>query len=210
MVVRLSKEAQDWSGLNERVIDLVKKRSQLKQAVAKMVATCYTYLDETPDKETLMKLIDTLRTVTAGKIYVENERARLTHRLAKIHEGGGKVEEAAKIMQELQVETYGSMEREEKVTLILEQMRLCLATKDYIRAQIISKKISTRFFENTEHQQLKLTFYQYMIELDQHEGTYLNICRHYRAVFDTPCIKEDEAKMLDTLKHIALYIILSP
>ena len=28
----------------------------------------------------MMKLIDTLRTVTAGKIYVENERARLTHR----------------------------------------------------------------------------------------------------------------------------------
>merc|ERR1712027_213275 len=85
------------------------------------------------------------------------------------------------------------MERKEKVELILEQMRLCLATKDYIRAQIISKKISTRFFENTEYQQLKLTFYQYMIELDQHEGTYLNICKHYRAVLDTPCIKEDKA-----------------
>ena len=90
------------------------------------------------------------------------------------------VSAACKTMQDLQVETYGSMERKEKVELILEQMRLCLATKDYIRAQIISKKISTRFFENTDYQQLKLTFYQYMIELDQHEGTYLNICRHYR------------------------------
>ena len=34
------------------------------------------------------------------------------------------------------------MERQEKVW-ILEQMRLCLLTQDYIRAQIISKKIST-------------------------------------------------------------------
>ena len=50
-----------------------------------------------------------------GKIYVENERARLTHRLAKIHEEDGKLQEAATIMQELQVETYGSMERKEKV-----------------------------------------------------------------------------------------------
>merc|ERR1719452_355364 len=116
-----------------------------------MVATCYTYLDETPDKETLMKLIDTLRTVTAGKIYVENERARLTHRLAKIHEKDDNVAEAAKLMQELQVETYGSMERTEKVELILEQMRLCLITKDFIRTQIISKKISTRFFEDAKH-----------------------------------------------------------
>ena len=30
-VVRLCKEAKDWAGLNERVIDIVKKRSQLKQ-----------------------------------------------------------------------------------------------------------------------------------------------------------------------------------
>ena len=38
------------------------------------------------------------------------------------------------------------MERQEKVLFIIEQMRLCLAKQDYIRAQIISKKISTKFF----------------------------------------------------------------
>ena len=37
-------------GLNERIIDLVKKRSQLKQAVAKMVTEACTFLDKTPDK----------------------------------------------------------------------------------------------------------------------------------------------------------------
>ena len=104
------------------------------------------------DKPTMLKLIDTLRTVTAGKIYVENERARLTHRL--IHEKDDNIQE--KIMQELQVETYGSMERKEKV----EQMRLCLAIKDFIRTQIISKKISTRFFEDAKYSDLKLKFYR--------------------------------------------------
>lgn len=38
------------------------------------------------------------------------------------------------------------MEKDEKVRFILEQMRLCLAKKDYIRTQIISKKISIKFF----------------------------------------------------------------
>jgi hypothetical protein len=51
----------------------------------------------------------------SGKIYVENERARLTHRLAKMKEEEGDLQEAARILQELQVETYGSMERKEKV-----------------------------------------------------------------------------------------------
>lgn len=47
----------------------------------------------------------------------------------------------------MQVETYGSMEKKEKVEFILDQMRLCIAVKDYIRTQIISKKINTKFFQ---------------------------------------------------------------
>ena len=47
-----------------------------------------------------------------------------------------------------QVETFGSMEKQEKVEFILEQMRLCIAKKDFIRTQIISKKINTKFFED--------------------------------------------------------------
>jgi len=208
-IVQLCFEAKDWNQLNEKIIDLVKKRAQLKQAVAKMVTECCTFLDKTPDKPTMMKLIDTLRTVTAGKIYVENERARLTHRLAMIHEKDGNLTEAAKIMQELQVETYGSMERQEKVELILEQMRLCLAIKDFIRAQIISKKISTRFFEDAKYAELKLKFYGYMIELGQHEGDYLDICKNFRQVLDTSTIQEDATKKLQTMKNVILYVVLA-
>ena len=49
-----------------------------------------------------------------------------------------------------------------------------------------------------------------MIAMDQHEGTYLNICRHYRAVYDTPCIQDEAGEKLRIMKHVALYIILSP
>lgn len=49
------------------------------------------------------------------QIYVEVERARLTHKLAKMKEEEGNITEAANIIQELQVETYGSMEKREKV-----------------------------------------------------------------------------------------------
>ena len=48
------------------------------------------------------------------------------------------------------MDTYGSMQREEKVRFVLEQMRLCLAKKDFVRAQIVSKKISTKFFTESE------------------------------------------------------------
>merc|ERR1711936_1241794 len=116
-IVQLCFEAKNWNVLNEHIVMLTKKRSQLKQAVAKMVQECCIWVAEgtLPSKEIEVELINTLRTVTEGKIYVEVERARLTHRLSKMKEAEGNTSEAAKIMQELQVETYGSMERKEKV-----------------------------------------------------------------------------------------------
>ena len=38
-------QAGEWNLLNEKIIELTKKRSQLKMAVAKMVAECCTFLD---------------------------------------------------------------------------------------------------------------------------------------------------------------------
>lgn len=89
------------------------------------------------------------------------------------------------------------MEKQEKVELLLEQMRLCLARKDYVRAQIISRKISVKFFEDESNQiqVLKLKYYQLMIQLDQNESNYLAICRHYLAVSKTPMVKSDATKL---------------
>ncbi|KAB7500043.1 Longitudinals lacking protein-like [Armadillidium nasatum] len=209
-LVEICFDAGAWDLMNETVVTLTKKRSQIKMAVTKMVRKCCEYVDQTPDLETKLKLMDTLRTITAGKIYVEVERARLTHKLSLMKEKEGDIPEAATILQELQVETFGSMDRKEKVELILEQMRLCLLKKDYVRTQIISKKISTKFFDNSEVDELKLKFYRLMIELDSHEGSYLNICRHFRAIYDTKLIQDNEEEKKKVLKHIVVYVILAP
>lgn len=39
-------------------------------------------------------------------------------------------------------------------------MRLCVAKKDYIRTQIISKKINTKFFDDEGTSDLKLKYYK--------------------------------------------------
>ena len=127
-------------------------------------------------------------------------------RLAKIHEKDGKVEEAAKIMQELQVihntdvsrchmcqlcaggdvwldgetgeggvdpwtdEALPSHPRLHQVGLLITLIegtfyQLFNIYLFNLRAQIISKKISVRFFENPKYHELKLKFYGYMIEV---------------------------------------------
>jgi 26S proteasome regulatory subunit N5 len=50
------------------------------------------------------------------------------------------------------------MEKREKTDFILEQMRLCLLKRDYVRANIISKKINIRYFKETEVQVWPLRF----------------------------------------------------
>lgn len=209
-IVRFCYQRDDLNALNENIHLLTKKRSQLKQAVAKMVQEACTYVDQIINMESKLKLIDTLRTVTAGKIYVEIERARLTRKLATIKESQGSIEEATSVLLELQVETYGSMDKREKIEFLLEQMRCCLIKGDYIRTQIISRKISLRAFEDETFHDLKLKFYELMIKLDLHDSNYFNVCKHYKHIYDTPRIKNNTDMMKEALKNIVIYLLLSP
>lgn len=145
-IVSICKEKGDWKLLNEQVITLSKKHGQLKQATTKMVQVVMGYLDETPDMDVKMSVIETLRTVTEGKIFVEVERARVTRILSDIKKSQGDIKAATDILCELQVETFGSMSRREKTEFILEQVELCITRGDWTQAKILSRKINTRYF----------------------------------------------------------------
>lgn len=41
-----------------------------------------------------------------------------------------------------------------------------------------------------------------MIELDQHEGSYLAICKHYMAIYNTEQIQKDKDKMKDVRQSL--------
>lgn len=49
-----------------------------------------------------------------------------------------------------------------------------------------------------------------MIELDQHEGSFLAICKHYRAVLNTPSIQNDPQRRRLVLQNVILFLILAP
>jgi hypothetical protein len=46
-----------------------------------------------------------------------------------------------------QVETFGSMDKREKAEFLLEQVRLCLTQRDFVKMQIISNKVSKRVLD---------------------------------------------------------------
>ncbi|KAG1346377.1 26S proteasome non-ATPase regulatory subunit 12 [Cocos nucifera] len=232
-IVELCYKAGAWKTLNDQIVLLSKRRGQLKQAVTAMVQQAMQYIDETPDVDTRIELIKTLNSVSAGKIYVEIERARLIKKLAKIKEEQGLIAEAADLMQEIAVETFGAMAKTEKIAFILEQVRLCLDRQDYVRAQILSRKISPRVFDADASKEkkkpkegdnlveeapadipslleLKRIYYELMIRYHSHHNDYLEICRSYKAIYDIPSIKEDLVQWIPVLRKICWYLVLSP
>lgn len=64
----ISKDSGDWSLLNEQVLLLSKKHGQLKQAVTRMVQVVMGFLDDIDKLDVKLSVIDTLRTVTEGKV----------------------------------------------------------------------------------------------------------------------------------------------
>jgi len=121
-----------------------------------------------------------------------------------------KIKEAADILQEVQVETFGAMEKEEKTEFILEQMRLCLAKKDPVRTQILSNKISKKMLGEKGMEHLKIRFYRLMIQYYAHEKKYLEICKAYQQIYNTPTVQSDSNQWKPALTEVVIYSCLSP
>jgi 26S proteasome regulatory subunit N5 len=133
----------------------------------------------------------------------------LTRALAKIKEEEGNKKDAAELLQEVQIETIGTMEAAEKIDFILESIRLCLDIGDYVRAFLISKKVTTKSLLDIKHQDLKIRFYTLMIKYWNSKKSYLDIYRCYQAIYDTPKIQESN-EWPPILQNMILFVILSP
>lgn len=157
-----------------------------------------------------MKLMETLREITEGKVFLEVERARVSRHMSNMLYAQGDVNKAADTLQDLAVETFGSLGRREKVEFILEQMRLNLERGDMARVNVLSRKINTKFFEDEAHQDLKLLYYDLMIKVGMHDRKPLDVCKYYREVLNTPCIRADETKAKNALRHVVIFLVLAP
>ncbi|KAG8759146.1 hypothetical protein FRC12_009835 [Ceratobasidium sp. 428] len=234
--VKLCKAAQNYSLVNSNITLLAKKHGQLKAATQAMVEEAMTYLPELEaDRPKWLELVETLRAVTEGKIFLETSRARVTLALSLYHEELASqatpqaealksAQTASDLLSELQVETYSSMTRREKTEFLLEQMRLLVLVAnmkgeagksqdgdaEWIKVRVGGRKVNEGFLKEAENEDLKLKFYDLMIQYALHHASYLDAAKHYYKVWETPSIKaETEGRGKATLEHIIYYIVLA-
>lgn len=100
-----------------------------------------------------------------------------------LQEEDGNVSGAADVLQDVHVETYGSLSKKEKIEYILEQLRLTLAKKDFVRAAIVSGKINRKHLADLPD--YKVRFFQLLSTLHRHHTDALELVKDYHAIYLT-------------------------
>jgi len=190
--------------------------------VVDMVALCQkTLFEKLPTRAAKYKMLESVREAAEGKMFLEKEYSDATVTLCEYLEADGKTDEATDIIQEIQIETYGSLEVKDKLIFILYQMKLVLMRRDFVRCQILSRKISRRHLNGVGLEKLKIEFYQFMIRYFVHEKMILEACKANQTIFDTINKAEGElSKMLEALDEgklkknsfdcFLIYLLISP
>ena len=99
-------------------------------------------------------------------------------------------------------------------------MKLTLARQDYIRTQILSRKISKRAISEKGLEQQKITYFGFMVRYWIHEKEIMETSKAYQTMYDTVNKTEDEelkAKLdadgelrAQTFRNFVLYLLISP
>lgn len=198
----MSFDQKEYKYLKEFILLLVKRRGQAKKAITDMIQLAVTFVDKMPTREEKFNLISTIREATDGKIYVEVEYARCTRIYAEMKEEDGQIDDATDTIQEIQIETYGSMEKKEKLEYILYQLKLVLLRKDYVRTQIILKKISRKGLNEAGFEAIKLNYYSQIIQYYNHEKDDLEVAKCYKTLYDTMVqIEENKIEGIEFTEH---------
>jgi 26S proteasome regulatory subunit N5 len=202
-ITELLWRAKDFRLLMKTTKTLTSKRGQPVKAISNMVRKCMGYISSIPDEGVKMEYVQTMKEVCEKKIYLEVEYARCCMMIVKHKEKKGATREdileAAKIMENVQVETYGSMDKFEKLEFILYQMKLNILLKDLTKLIIVSKKVNLKFFDDPAFAKLEITFYLYKLQYhqnkDEHAETALCLSKVNSALAKIKAPEADSMKI---------------
>lgn len=76
-------------------------------------------------------------------------------------------------------------------------MRLESLRGNWSRVRVGSRKINRVYLKDKEATDLKLRYYDLIVQLALQEDNYLEVCSAYQAVWDTDEVKEDAARELN-------------
>ena len=164
---------------------LTQRKNQSRESIISMVKHCINeILPNLKNNKDSSDLLNTLIKVTEGKIFVEYEYSQAIRKMTEIYIMNNQINEAAKLIQDVQIEAFGSLENEYKIDYILFQMQVLLEKGDFVRTLIVSNKIKRNHLDDEGIELLKVRFFRLMILYYIHEKKYLDISKCYKILYD--------------------------
>ena len=178
---------------------LTQRKNQSRESIISMVKHCINeILPNLKNNKDSSDLLNTLIKVTEGKIFVEYEYSQAIRKMTEIYIMNNQINEAAKLIQDVQIEAFGSLENEYKIDYILFQMQVLLKKGDFVRTLIVSNKIKRNHLDDEGIELLKVRFFRLMILYYIHEKKYLDISKCYKILYDF--VKSINDKLVDVQK----------
>ena len=178
---------------------LTQRRNQSRESIISMVKNCLNeILPNLKNNKDSSDLLQTIIKVTEGKIFVEYEYSQAIRRMTEIHLMNNQIDEAAKLIQDVQIEAFGSLDNSYKVDYILFQMQVLLEKGDFIRTLIVSNKIKRNHLDDEGFELLKIRFFKLMIQYFFHEKKYIEVSKCYKILYDF--VKLIDEKLIDVEK----------
>lgn len=119
--------------------------------------------------------------------------------LVKHNETNDNINEAAKVLQDVQVETYGSMDYREKLEFILYQMKIMIKKQDWIRLIIVSRKINSKYLEVEDQEDLTVIYYSYLYIYYKREKEFLNASNALKTIYDNLKSNKERIQKMDKI-----------
>lgn len=206
-IVRMCLLSSDFVELKRQITLMIKKRALIKSSISSSFDIIMKYLDVSPSPQVML----IVKEGSEGKLYLEVQCARANMMLSKWKElKEGDLEGAAHLLQEVPVETFTSLERRERLSFILEQIRLSLAVKEYQKALIMSRKLNQKAL--MDDSDLKLSYFRLMTNLAIMDSTprYLDCCEYLLKINELLNLNSADMKEKDlSLKMAIIFAVLA-
>ena len=187
---------------------LTQRRNQSRESIILMVKNCLNeILPSLKSDKDSSELLKTIIKVTEGKIFVEKEYSEAIRKMTEYYLKNNEINEAAKLIQDVQIEAFGSLDNKYKVDYILFQMEILLKKGDYIRTLIVSNKIKRNHLDDEGFELLKIRFFNLMIIYFMHEKKYLDVSKSYKILYDFVKLINDKLSEQEKNKEINPKII---
>lgn len=166
-------------------LSLSKKRNQSKRSHTDMLKVIFEeiYLSINSEDEKI-SLLKAIIEITEGKIYVEFEFSNAVKKLTEILLAKSQIDEAAKLIQDIQIETFGSLDKKYKVEYILFQIQVLLAKRDFVRTLIVSNKVVRKNLNEEGLEYQKLEYFLLMTKFYNHEEKYYELSLCFKELYD--------------------------